>query len=204
MTLASDLASVGTATLGEAWKTALIMSSPPLPLMPEMSVAGGAITVRCKPGDNLAIHRAVATAWHNDAVLVIDYGGCTTSGPFGEIMALACQMRGIKGLIIDGAIRDSVQMTRMGFAVFARGKAIRGTEKSDQGTFNIPIELGNVSIGPDDMIVADADGIVVFPRSEAEEALRAAQSRIAAEEVVMARLKAGETTVDIFELDKRK
>jgi 4-hydroxy-4-methyl-2-oxoglutarate aldolase len=204
MTIANDLATAGTATLGEAWKTARIIDDPPLPLAPEMSVAGVAITVRCKPGDNLAIHRAIAAAPCGETVLVVDYGGCVTSGPFGEIMALACQMQGIGGLIIDGAVRDSVQITKMGFPVFARGKHIRGTFKNDQGTGDIPLEIGGTLIQPNEMIVADADGIVVIPLHEAESALDAARNRLKVESGVMARLKAGETTIKIFQLDEQE
>ncbi|WP_417248631.1 RraA family protein [Celeribacter sp.] len=202
MTTASDLAAAGTATLGEAWEAARVIDNPPLPLTPEMSVAGVALTVQCKPGDNLAIHRAIAAAPCGGAVLVVDYGGCVSSGPFGEIMAVACQMRGIVGLIIDGAVRDSVQIAQMGFPVFARGKNIRGTKKDDHGALDIPLEMGGTIIQPGEMVVADADGIVVFPQHEADDALTAAQVRLKGEDSVMARLRAGETTMQIFQLDK--
>jgi 4-hydroxy-4-methyl-2-oxoglutarate aldolase len=119
-------------------------------------------------------------------------------------MALACQMQGIGGLIIDGAVRDSVQITKMGFPVFARGKHIRGTFKNDQGTGDIPLEIGGTLIQPNEMIVADADGIVVIPLHEAESALDAARNRLKVESGVMARLKAGETTIKIFQLDEQE
>lgn len=200
MTLAVDLAAAGTATIGEAWQSARIMDAPPRPLVPEMVAAGIAVTVRCKAGDNLALHQAIANAPLGDTVLVADYEGCLSSGPFGEIMALACQMRGIVGLIIDGAVRDSVQIANLGFPVFSRGLSIRGTTKTDNGSHGLAVEIGGVVIESGEMIVADADGIVVFPFHEAANVRNAAQSRIAAEAKVMARIRAGETTTQIYQI----
>jgi 4-hydroxy-4-methyl-2-oxoglutarate aldolase len=134
-------------------------------------------------------------------MLFVDYSGCITSSPFGEIMALACQVRGIVGLIIDGSVRDSLQIADMEFPVFARGKNIRGTEKKDNGVLNIPLEIGGILIQPGEMVVADADGVVVFPFHDAENVLDVARKRIKNETSVMARLRAGETTIQIFKLE---
>lgn len=200
MSTAARLAALGTATVGEAWKSARIMDAPPRPLAAGMIAAGAALTVRCTPGDNLALHRAIAGARHGE-VLVADYGGSTASAPFGEIMALACQMRGIAGLIIDGAVRDSVQIAALGFPVFAHGLNIRGTVKTNRGLLGVPLSMGGVLVQPGDMICADADGIIVIPADEAEAALVAAEARAARETDIMARLRKGETTMQILALD---
>ena len=125
---ASALLALGTATVAEAWPATRLVAAPLHPLAPGMALAGPALTVRCRPGDNLALHLAIAAAKPGD-VLVVDYGGSLDSGPFGEIMALACQMRGLAGMVIDGAVRDTAQIAALGFAVFARGCNIRGTVK---------------------------------------------------------------------------
>ncbi len=201
MKIAAKLASIGTATIGEAWNDARIMSSPPRPLSPNMTMAGFAATVRCRPGDNLALHLALAaTAENIDALLVVDYGDDISSGPFGEIMAIACQARGIRGLLISGAVRDSQQLVNLDFPVFAKGLNISGTAKNDPGELNVPLTFCGVQINPGDMVVGDADGVIVLSPHDAEQAVSAAQARLEKEVEVIERLKSGETTMQIYNL----
>ena len=196
---AASLLPLGTATVGEAWPAARMMSAPLRPLAPGMVLAGRALTVRCRPGDNLALHLAIAAAQPGD-VLVVDYGGSVESGPFGEIMALACQMRGIAGLVIDGAVRDSAQITSLGFPVFARGLNIRGTVKQDPGVIGSTLAIGGVDITTGDVVFADADAILVLAISDLDAALAAARDRAARETLIMDRLRQGETTLSILGL----
>jgi 4-hydroxy-4-methyl-2-oxoglutarate aldolase len=196
---ATDLLPLGTATLGEAWSATHIIDAPLRPLAPGMVLAGPALTVRCKPGDNLALHLAIAQAKGGE-VLVVDYGGSLASGPFGEIMALACQMRGIVGMVIDGAVRDCAQIAALGFPVFARGVNIRGTVKQDRGALGVPVTIGSVTIAPGDIILADADAIVTLAPDDLPAALAAAKGRAAKEAAMMDRLRQGETTLSILGL----
>lgn len=198
---AADLLPLGTATVGEAWPTARVMSAPLQPLAPGMALAGRALTVRCRPGDNLALHLAIAAAQSGD-VLVVDYGGSVESGPFGEIMALACQMRGIVGMVIDGAVRDSAQIAALGFPVFARGLNIRGTVKQDSGMIGGALSMGGVDITTGDVVFADADAILVLKDSDLNAALSAARDRAARETLIMDRLRQGETTLSILGLSR--
>ncbi|WP_137111359.1 RraA family protein [Rhodobacter sp. SY28-1] len=196
---AADLLALGTATVGEAWPAARLVAAPIRPLSPGMTLAGTALPVRCRPGDNLALHLAIAEARPGD-VLVVDYGGSLESGPFGEIMALACQKRGIAGMVIDGAVRDSAQIAELGFPVFARGLNIRGTVKQDAGRIGAPVTLAGVEIAADDLVLADADAILVLKARDLAPALAAAQSRAEREARMMERLRAGETTLSILGL----
>lgn len=196
---AADLLALGTATVGEAWPGARLVAAPLRPLAPGMALAGRVLPVRCRPGDNLALHLAIAAARPGD-VLVVDYGGSLESGPFGEIMALACRMRGIAGLVIDGAVRDSAQIAALGFAVFARGLNIRGTVKQDPGVIGAPVTLGGVTIGAGDVVLADADAILVLDAGDLPAALAAAQARADREAQMMERLRRGETTLSILGL----
>lgn len=164
-----------------------------------MTLAGPALTVRCVPGDNLALHIAIASATEGE-VLVVDYGGSLDSGPFGEIMALACQMRGIAGMVIDGSVRDSAQIAGLGFPVFARGLNIRGTAKLDRGQIGVPVNIGGVAIQPRDIVLADADAILTLTPHDLPAALAAAQMRAERETVMMDRLRQGETTLSILGL----
>ena len=196
---AADLLALGTATVGEAWPDSRLVAAPIRPLASGMTLAGPALTVRCRPGDNLALHLAIAEARPGD-VLVVDYGGSLDSGPFGEIMALACQMRGIAGMVIDGAVRDSAQIAGLGFAVFARGLNIRGTVKQDPGVIGAPVTLGGVTVASGDMVLADADAILVLAADDLPPALTAAQARAVREARIMDRLRQGETTLSILGL----
>jgi 4-hydroxy-4-methyl-2-oxoglutarate aldolase len=133
-------------------------------------------------------------------VLVVDYGGSLDSGPFGEIMALACQMRGIAGFVIDGAVRDSAQIAALGFPVFAKGLNIRGTTKQDPGVIGGVLSLGGVEIATGDLILADADAILVVDAADMAAALAASRARTAREAEIMERLRKGETTLAILGL----
>ena len=201
MTDTARLADLGTATICEAVAEARLLDAPLRPLAPGMRLAGPARTVRCRPGDNLALHRVIAAGGPGE-VLVVDYGANTQSGPFGEIMALACMQRGIAGLVIDGAVRDSAQIIEMGFPVFARGLNIRGTVKEDRGDLDIPLEIGGARVRSGDLVVADDDAVIVLPAGSGEAATRAAEARAATETRVMERLRAGETTLQILGLNR--
>jgi len=199
VTGAAALLPLGTATLAEAWPPALVVAAPLSPLAPGMALAGPALTVRCRPGDNLALHLAIAAARPGE-VLVVDYGGSLESAPFGEIMALACQQRGIAGLVIDGAVRDSAQIAALGFPVFARGRNIRGTTKTDRGQIGLPVTLGGATIAAGDIVLADADAVVVLAAADLPAALAAARARASREAGIMERLRRGETTLSILGL----
>ena len=199
MTVGARLAALGTATLGEAAPEWRLIHAPLRPLATGMRAAGPARTVRCRPGDNLALHRAIAAAEAGD-VIVVDYGGSTDSGPFGGVMALACSLRGIAGLVIDGSVRDSAEIADMGFPVFARGLDIRGTTKDDPGEIDVPLVIGGARVCPRDMVVADGDAVLVLPAAIVDVALSAADARFAAEARMIDRLRAGETTLQILGL----
>jgi 4-hydroxy-4-methyl-2-oxoglutarate aldolase len=198
--LAARLAALGTATIGEVASSARIVDLPLHPLSPAMATAGPALTIRCRPGDNLALHHAIAVASPGD-VLVVDYGGSVESGPFGEIMALACQLRGIAGMIIDGSVRDSQQIVSLGFPLFCRGLNIRGTTKADRGEVGRTIVLGSAEVHRGDYVLADADAIVILAPEYAADAVTAGEARTMKEASMMERLRAGETTLQILGLD---
>ncbi len=191
------LAAFGTATLAEVAPARRILDRGLRPLAPGTATAGWARTVSCAPGDNLALHLALARL-ERDEVLVVDYGGSLESGPFGEIMALACQLRGGRGLVIDGAVRDAAAIRNLGLPVFCRGLAIPGTSKSDRGRHDEAVRVGGVEVGPGDLVVADDDAVVALPRDEARRALASAGARARHEAEIMERLRGGETTLQVL------
>lgn len=165
------------------------------------SVAGQAATVMCPAGDNLWLHRALNAASPGE-VLVVEVGAGQDYGYWGEIMATAALERGLAGLVIAGCVRDAVQMQRLGFPVFATGTCIRGTVKDTErpGAIGSRLRLGDVHVSPGDLVVGDADGVVVVPRAQAEDAVTAGEARERKEADAMDQLRAGATTLDLFGL----
>src|SRR5690606_2637417 len=154
-------------------------------------------------GDNLWLHRALECAQPGD-VMVVYTSGVYDHGYWGEIMATAAQTAGLAGLVIDGCVRDAARMEDMGFPVFARGTCIRGTGKDfgATGWINSRILLGNVSVGPGDLIVGDRDGVVAIPHARIAEVIQASQQREAEEAGLLERLRAGESTMRVYGWDQ--
>lgn len=167
------------------------------PVAPGMKLCGPAVTVAAKPFNNINIHRAIHAA-HPGDVLVVDVGGGFEAGYFGEIMAHACSVRKLGGLVIDGCVRDGDLLEEIGFPVFARGLAIRGTAKAEGGGINHPVTIGGITITPGDVVVGDRDGVVAIRQSLLAQALDASQAREDKEENTIAEIKTGRTTIEIY------
>ncbi len=146
-------------------------------LHPRMKVAGPALTVEVRPGDNLMIHAAIALAKPGD-VLVIDGKGDQTSALMGTIMMTACKQRGIAGVIVDGAVRDSLEIDEMDFPVFSVGTNPNGPTKNIGGRIGHAIGCGGVAVRPGDLVVADADGVVVIDRDRVSGLLPLAAKKV--------------------------
>ena len=150
------------------------------PLSPGMRLAGPAFTVEVRAGDNLMIHAAMSMAKPGD-VLVIDGKGDTTCALMGALMINACKVLGLGGVVIDGAIRDTDELRELGFPVFAVGANPNGPTKFIPGRINWPVSAGGISISPGDLVVGDADGVVVVEREKAASLLPLAAKKVADE-----------------------
>ena len=168
-------------------------------LKPGMRIVGPAKTAAITPGQNAAIHRAVHNARPGD-ILVVDGKKSVSFGPFGDILALCCQKQGILGLVIDSTVRDYEEIIKLKFAVFCLGTNPTATQKTDQGDIDIPIVCGDVIVNPDDIIVADDDGVVVIPKTLVEEVYKKLISVADKEKIIIQRIKDGETTCEIFNI----
>lgn len=192
---------LGVATLYEASGVDCALDPGIRPVWKGAAMAGPAYTVRCRPCDNLPIHHAMAAA-PAGCVLVVDCEG-VLAGYWGEVLAVAAQARGLAGLVIDGGVRDIVQMEALGFAVFSRGVATHRTAKHSPGLVDVPIVIAGVPVSPGDLIVADADGVIALAPDVLDKALAGGDQRVAAEDEIMAALRAGRTTLDLFRLPVR-
>ena len=139
-------------------------------------LAGPALTVRVRPGDNLMIHKALMIAEPGD-VIVVDAGGDLTNALVGELMLSHAMVIGVAGVVIDGAIRDLGWVKANSFPVFAAGVTHRGPYKDGPGELNVPIALDGMVIEPGDLIVGDDDGLVCVPFGETEPIYQAAKAK---------------------------
>lgn len=192
----------GAATLHEASGQRGALPSGIRPIAPTMRVAGPAFTVATPPRNNLWIHRALAAASPGE-VLVASTGELCEAGYWGDIMTVAALERGIAGLVIDGCVRDSEAIARLGFPVFARGLSIQGTKKDRDapGSLQMSLALGDAVVEPGDLVVGDRDGVVVVARARVASVLEAARERARREAEVVERLRKGETTLRIYGWD---
>ena len=153
-------------------------------------LVGTAFTIKTRPGDNLAIHRALEMVGPGD-VLVVDGGGDETRALVGEIMKNIAQWRGAAGYVIDGAIRDVAAFAADDFPCFARSVIHRGPYKSGPGEINVPVSVGGCVISPGDIVVGDEDGVVSFSQSAAPALLEAVKAQVAREEATLLSIREG-------------
>lgn len=161
------------------------------PLSPKMKVAGPAITVEVRQGDNLAIHAALAVAKPGD-VIVVDGKGDVSCALLGEIMATQAKVSGIAGIIIDAAVRDAHELANGDYPIFSAGLNPCGPTKSVAGLVNHPISAGGTAVKPGDLVVGDADGVVVIPRADVARIVELAQKKLDTETARIAAIHKGD------------
>ncbi|MBI3085902.1 MAG: dimethylmenaquinone methyltransferase, partial [candidate division NC10 bacterium] len=128
-------------------------------------------------------------------------GGYKDAAVFGDLLGYSCKVHGIAGLVIDGATRDAEGLAAVGFPVFARGVLPMGPFKDSPGSINLPMSCGGIAVRPGDIILGDADGVVVIPQDHAPEILTKAQAGLAKEQHLRQRIAQGEFIFDILKLD---
>ncbi len=197
--LVKTLGDLGVATVHEAQGRTGLLRPYMRPIYPTAKAAGTAITISCQSGDNLMIHAAIEFCRQGD-ILVVSTTSESTDGMFGELLAESARAHGVVGLIIDAGVRDIHDLSEMQFPAWSKAISAQGTVKATAGSVNIPITCAGAAINPGDVIVADADGVVVVKREDAAEVARLATERFAKEQKSRQRLKAGELGVDFYGL----
>ena len=153
-------------------------------------LAGPALTVKTRPGDNLMLHKAIALSEPGD-VIVVDAGGDLTKALMGDLMLAQMVKRGLGGIVINGAIRDSAAIRAGTYPVFAAGVTHRGPYKDGPGEINVPVAIDGMVIAPGDLVIGDDDGLLCVPYDQVEQVHAAAAAKHAAEEKQMAAIESG-------------
>lgn len=186
-----------TATLSEASKLRIALDPQLRSLWPGARLCGQAFTIQGAGGDNLALHHALLQA-PRGSVLVADLGGAAF-GHWGEVLTVAAQHRGLTGLLIDGGVRDAAELKALAFPVFSRNNSIVGTRKHFPGTFGGPVTVGGVIVRTGDLVVGDVDGVVALPAAQIDPILDRADARVIVEAELMARIRDGVSTLDLYD-----
>lgn len=168
-------------------------------------VVGRAVTIRMTAAGAVpaVAHLGVDAIAASEAgdVIVVDNRGDLHHNCWGEILSLAAQLKGVSGVVVDGAVRDVDTCETFGFAVHARG-TVPSTARGRivQEAWNVPVRLGDAPVRPGDVIVADVNGVVVIPAERLAEVVQAAEEIMAKENAMLDALRAGES---ILEVDRR-
>lgn len=189
--------------VGDAMKGHGLMHYEIKPIEPGMRVAGPAVTVLTNPGDALYVKKAIEIVQPGD-VVVIDAGGFKNVSCTGERLSDYMQRMGAKGLVVDGAVRDSRGIIELGFPTFSRAVCTKIFGSNGPGAVNVPIQCGGVPVNPGDIILADDDGAVCVPLESAEKVLKTADEHLEGElsrwkEIV----EEGKSMNEVYNLDEK-
>lgn len=195
----SELAALGAATIHEAQNKAGALSHEMKPLDPTRRVAGRALTVLTRPGDNRALHLALLEAQPGD-VLVVDAFGWKEAGVWGDVLTAAAQQKGLAGVIVNGAVRDADTIIELGFPVFAKALSIKGTAKDDAGVIGGSVTIDGVIITTGDVVVGDRDGVVAISQDTVQTVLADSRAREQKEDDWVRQIAKGALTVDLLGL----
>ena len=166
----------------------------------DQMMVGPAFTVKCRAGDNLALHAALNLCSEGD-VLVVSNEEDGTRALMGEVMMAYLHLqKKVAGIVLDGPIRDIDEIGTWDFPVYCTGTTPGGPYKEGPGEVNVPIACGGISVNPGDIILADPDGVIVIPRKDAAVVLEEAKKFQAADEGKLAKTRAG--TIDRSWVDR--
>ena len=196
--ITEEFARLGTATVYEAQGKTGLMSDTLKPLSKGYSICGPAVTVVCIAGDNLMIHASVEVCKPGDVVVITTLGESNKHGMIGDLLVSSFIRQGVKAIIIDSGVRDSMTLREFGLPIWSSHIICTGTSKNQSGWVNAPAVCGNTLVEPGNLIVADDDGIVVVKKSDIDSSLKKAKAREEKEEKTREKIQNGELGIDFY------
>lgn len=181
-TVIEQFKNVSTTAISDVLKGTNNLDSSIKPLKEDYKIIGEAFTVQLAVGDNLYLLKALKEAKPGD-ILVVDVKGDTYRAIAGDFVVGMMQTLKLGGLVVDGAIRDLIDIRNLNFPVFVKGTTVASGSKKGPGHTNIPISCGGVTVQPGDLIVGDVDGVVVIPKNDTQTVLQKAHEKEVADEV---------------------
>ena len=194
--LFAELAQLGSATVHEAAGRSPVVDTALVQIVPGSRAAGPARTVRCSQGDNLMVHAAVAESEPGE-VLVLTMPEPAPVALVGELLATQAKARGVAAILVDAAVRDVEELREVGVPVWARYVRVTGAEKTVPGVIGEPVQVAGATIRQGDVVVLDADGVVVVEQERVADVLAEARVRAEREREKRAKLEAGELSYDL-------
>lgn len=188
--------------VADAQERAGVMRSYMRPLTAAARFVGPALTVRLEPGNQVDCLDALSVAQAGD-VIVVDAAGETETSIWGGLMAGLCQMKGVAGAVVDGAIRDTDEIRDLGFFIFSKAIVPRSTHSPYSGRMepieiNVPIQCAGVLVNPGDLVLGDEIGVTVIPLEHAAGVLQAAREQAEKEEKTRAKIREGKTVEELL------
>lgn len=198
--LVTKFQSIPTTAISDAMDGLSNLDSAIKPLKEEYKFAGRALTVKTAVGDNLAVQKAIRNAKEGD-IIIIDAKGDQYRAMVGDFVVGMAQTMGVGAIVVDGVIRDIIGIKELNFPVFSKGTTVAASGKAGVGEINIPISCGGQVIHPGDILVGDADGVVVIPQAQEQEVYSKAVDKIAKDQAREAQISGNREAI-IAHLDK--
>jgi 4-hydroxy-4-methyl-2-oxoglutarate aldolase len=195
--LRDRLAKIHTGSLSDALGSLGVLAAPIRAITPGARLIGPAFTVKCYPGSIITVHKALMEA-PPGVVLVVDDEGDTRGALWGEVMTHQAQRQGILGLVTDGPVRDTAEITALGFPVFAGSVTPRVGTNRRVGLTQVPISCAGVLVRPEDIVVADSDGVVILPSEEVVSIVERAEGIVHRDEGFIRQIGKGKLLVDLL------
>lgn len=161
------------------------------PLKSNSRMVGPAFTVLACQDDNSAVVRAVAAPPPSGCVIVVAGMSTSRTATIGGLMGLEMQNLSVVGLVTDGLVRDAVELRELDLQVWCRGTTPIASAKRNPGELGIPVTIGSALVRDGNLVIADDDGVVVWPKEDIEKLLEKAKAKLDKDNARLARLQKG-------------
>jgi len=190
------IAELGVATMHEAAGRTGVVDLDLVQVVSGSRAAGPARIAVNATGDNSMVHAVIAHAEPGD-VLVLTSEEPVAVALVGELLATQAHVRGVAGILVDGAVRDLDELRAIGLPIWARWVRASGATKGTVGRLDVPVTVGGAAIAPGDLVVLDCDGVIALPRDRVDDVVPLARERAEREAAMRERYAAGELSYDL-------